>query len=152
MYSTVRIINSLVPSRKNRRKNSSGNIVHYSWYFSECNQGVNWRNWSHIEARIVNECTCRSHFPSSELQWLKNVAFLLARSNSYLNVWKFERVSRLVCNVTRRIFRPIFSGWAWDYFVKRKFYANCFNQGSHPNWVNWRDLLTLCAQLEWRLA
>jgi len=25
-------------------------------------------------------------------------------------------------------------------------------KGSHPNWVNWRDLLTLCAQLEWRLA
>ena len=90
-----------MPSRKNRRKNPSGNIVHFSWYFAECNQGVNWRNWSHIEARIVNECTCSSYFPSSELQWWKSVAFLLARLNSCLDVWKFERVSRIVRNVVK---------------------------------------------------
>ena len=51
---------------------------------------------------------CSSHFPSSELQWLKSAAFLLACSNSCLNVWKFERVSRIVYNVTRLIFPPIF--------------------------------------------
>jgi len=77
-------------------------------YSAECNQGVNWRNWSHIEARIVKECTCSSHFLSSELQWSKNVVFLLACLNSCLNVWKIERVSRIVHNVTRQIFRPIF--------------------------------------------
>jgi len=31
-----------------------------------------------------------------------------------LNEWKFERVSRIVCNVIRQIFHPIFSGWARD--------------------------------------
>ena len=56
----------------------------------ECHQGVNWCNWSHTEARIVNECTCSSYFPSSELQGLKNAGFLLTHSNSCLNVWKFE--------------------------------------------------------------
>ena len=32
-----------------------------------------------------------------------------------VSMWKFERVSRIVRNVTRRIFPLIFSGWAQDY-------------------------------------
>jgi len=41
----------------------------------ECHQGVNWRNWSHPEVRIVNQCMCSSRFLSSELQWLKMQRF-----------------------------------------------------------------------------
>ena len=31
---------------------------------------VNWHNWSHTEARIVNECTCSSHFWIGALKFL----------------------------------------------------------------------------------
>ena len=37
---TESTISSLVPSRKNRRKNLSGNIVHYSWYWHVTPQNV----------------------------------------------------------------------------------------------------------------
>jgi len=58
--------------RKNPSSNNCALFLVLARISAECNQGINWHNWSHTEVRIVNECTCSSHFPSSESQWLKN--------------------------------------------------------------------------------
>ena len=124
------------PAGKNRRKNPSGNIVHLFLVLArtsaECNQGVNWHNWSHTEAGILNECTCSSHFPSSEFKDYKMQRFYW---HAQLPAWKFERVSTIVRNVNRRIFTQIFPS-------------------GHETTVNFRLVvhITQCWNMNWPIA
>jgi len=64
---------------------------------------------------------------------IKNVAFLLARLNSCLNVWKMEWVSRIVCNVTRWIFRPIFYQLGTRLTISDRCTANTSLVASHTS-------------------
>ena len=102
---------SLVPSRKNRMKNPSGNIVQYSWYSFNFHMFRQEFERANRNATFFNPCNsedgkCELHVHSFTI--LTSVWLQLRQLTPWLHSAEYVLVSRIVDNVTRRIFPPIF--------------------------------------------